>query len=764
MKFGFGQALTRKEDDALLRGAGRYVADVAPDKTLHAVVLRSPHAHARFSIQELERVRAMKGVKLVLTGADVAELGPLPTPGVLPDVATFVPHYPVLARDLVRHVGDAIAFVVADTVALAKDGAEAIAVDWQPLPHVIGALAALAPGAPKVWPGRSDNLAFETQAGDAGATKRAFAQAAKTVELTVINQRLVTNYLDTRGVIAEFDGKRTTLTLGSQGSHIIRDIICGAVLKRPLDSMRVVTPDVGGGFGTKLFPFREYALAALAAEKLRRPVKWICERSEHFLADSHGRDNISTARLAIDDKGKFLALELDIVADMGAYLHCYAPYIPWLGVGMATGAYDIPAAHVRLRCPFTNTVPVDAYRGAGRPEASYLIERAVDHAARELGMAPDALRRKNLIKPKALPYATPTGKVYDSGDFAGLMARAQAVADWDGFNKRATASKRAGKLRGIGMATYIEACGANGPETAHVRLDRDGGVTVLIGSQSTGQGHVTSYAQLVAERLDLPPERVRVVQGDTDLIATGAGTGGSSSIPVGGVSVDRASKTLAEQLKQLAADALEAAVGDMEIAQGTIRVAGTDRVISFADLAARPEATPEKLAAASEFATDKPTFPNGTHIAEVEIDPDTGIVGIQNYVVVDDFGATLNPLLLAGQVHGGAVQGIGQALLEDTVFDAGSGQLLSASLMDYALPRALDAPRFTFETRNVPCKTNPLGVKGAGEAGAIGSCPALMNAILDALWRAYKIGHIDMPATPPRVWAAIEQARGASAV
>ena len=373
------------------------------------------------------------------------------------------------------------------------------------------------------------------------------------------------------------------------------------MLKLPLDKMRVVTPDVGGGFGTKLFPYREYALAAVAAQRLRRPVKWIAERTEHFLGDSHGRDNISTARLALDDKGRFLALELDIVADMGAYLSCYAPYIPWLGVGMATGAYDIPVAHVRLRAAYTNTVPVDAYRGAGRPEASYLIERLVDAAARDLDTAPDALRRKNLIKPKAMPYPTPTGKIYDSGDFAGHMARAQELADWNGFAKRAAPSKRAGRLRGIGMATYIEACGANGPETAIVRLDRDGDVTVLIGSQSTGQGHATSYAQLVAERLDLPPERVRVVQGDTDLIASGAGTGGSSSIPVGGVSVDRAAKTLAEQLKQLAADALEAAAGDLEIAGGTVRVAGTDRVISFADLAAHPQAKPERLRASSEF-------------------------------------------------------------------------------------------------------------------------------------------------------------------
>ena len=761
MKFGFGQALTRKEDDALLRGAGRYVADVAPAAALHAVMLRSPHAHARFSIHDLDRVRAMPGVRLLLTAADVAGLGPLPTPGVIPGPEIKIPVYPILAKDVVRHVGDAIAFVVADTLDQAKDAAEAITVDWQPLPHVIGAMAALAPGAPRVWPDRPGNLAFETELGDAGATKAAFAQAARTVALTIVNQRLVTNYMDTRGVIAEYDGHRYTLTLGSQGSHIIRDIICGNVLNLPTDRMRVITPDVGGGFGTKLFPYREYALAAVAAERLRRPVKWICDRSEHFLGDSHGRDNISSARLAIDDKGRFLALALDIVADMGAYLSCYAPYIPWLGAGMATGAYDIPVAHVRLRAAYTNTVPVDAYRGAGRPEAAYLIERLVDAAARDLDTAPDALRRKNLIKPKAMPYTTPTGKIYDSGDFASGMTRAQEIADWNGFNKRAASSKRAGKLRGIGMATYIEACGNNGPETAVVRLERDGGVTVLIGSQSTGQGHATSYAQLVAERLDLPPARVRVLQGDTDAIASGAGTGGSSSIPVGGVSVDRAAKTLAEQLKQLAADALEAAPTDMEIADGTVRVAGTDRAISFVDLAAHPQATPERLSATKDFGTEQPTFPNGTHIAEVEIDPDTGATAILNYVVVDDFGATLNPLLLAGQVHGGAVQGIGQALMEDTVYDPASGQLLSASFMDYAMPRAGDAPSFVFETRNVPCKNNPLGVKGAGEAGAIGSCPALINAILDALWRSYRIRHIDMPATPPRVWAAIAAARKA---
>jgi aerobic carbon-monoxide dehydrogenase large subunit len=759
MKFGFGQPLTRKEDDPLLRGAGRYIADVSPATPLQAVVIRSPHAHARFQIGDLARVRALPGVRLVLTAADISALGPLPTPGVIPDVEIKIPNYPILAKDVVRHVGDAVAFVVADSIDMARDAAEAVQIDWQQLPHVIGALAALKPGAPKVWAERSDNLAFEMEVGDARAVKEAFEKASRVVDLTIINQRLVTNYLDTRGVVAEYDDERYTLTLSSQGSHIIRDIIGGEVMKLPPDKMRVVTPDVGGGFGTKLFPYREYALAAVAAERLRRPVKWICDRTEHFLGDSHGRDNISTARLAVDDKGRFLALELDIIADMGAYLSCYAPYIPWLGVGMATGPYDIPVAHIRLRAAYTNTVPVDAYRGAGRPEASYLIERVVDAAAHDLGIAPDAIRRRNLIKPKALPYKTPTGKVYDSGDFAGTLARAQELADWDGFNKRAAQSKRSGRLRGIGIATYIEACGNNGPETATLSLDPDGGVTLLIGSQSTGQGHATSYAQLVAERLDLSPDKVRVIQGDTDRIKSGAGTGGSSSIPVGGVSVDRAAKKLAEQIKDIAADALEASASDLEIVDGTVRVAGTDRLVSFAELAVHPRATSEKSRAAEEFSVEPPTYPNGTHIAEVEIDPDTGETNILRYVVVDDFGATLNPLLLEGQVHGGAVQGIGQALMEETAYDSATGQLLSASLMDYALPRAGHAPGFVFETRNVPCKTNPLGVKGAGEAGAIGSCPAVMNAIVDALWRNYRIRHVDMPATPRRIWEAIRSAQ-----
>jgi carbon-monoxide dehydrogenase large subunit len=758
LKFGVGQSVTRKEDDPLLRGRGRYVADLAPQGALHAVVLRSPHAHARFRI-DAAKARTMPGVRLVLTGAETAEFGLLPCPVGLPDTKFDVPPYPILARDEVRHVGDAVAFVVADTLERAKDAAEAIAIAWEPLPHIVGVGEALKPGAPLVWPGQTDNTVFEVPIGDKAVTERAFAAAAKIVSLTLVNQRLVTNYLDTRGVIAECHAAddRLTLTLSSQGPHVIRDVLA-AILRVPAEKLQVITPDVGGGFGTKLFPYREYALAAVAAQRLRAPVTWIADRSEHFLGDAQGRDNLTTARLALDRRHRFLALDVDLVADMGAYLSMYAPFIPYIGAGMSPGIYDIPACHVRVRGVYTNTVPVDAYRGAGRPEAAYVIERLVDAAAREIGIAPDELRRRNFIKPGAMPYQTATGKSYDSGDFAAHMQRAQDIADWPGFGARLAQSKKAGRLRGIGLATYIEACGNNGPETAIIELERDGSVTVLIGSQSTGQGHATAYAQLVAEHLGIPPERVTMVQGDTDRIATGVGTGGSSSISCGGASLDSAARKLAENLKALAGEALEAGADDLEIAGEAVRIAGTDRAISFAALAQRPDAR-ERLSAADAFAPPQATFPNGTHVAEVEIDPATGETRIANYVVVDDFGATLNPLLLAGQVHGGTAQGIGQALMERTVYDPDSGQLTTASLMDYALPRAEEVPAIAFETRNVRCLHNPLGVKGAGEAGAIGSCPAVMNAIIDALWRGLRIAHLDMPATPERVWAAIEEAR-----
>jgi carbon-monoxide dehydrogenase large subunit len=760
MKFGIGQSVRRKEDDPLLRGAGRFVADHLPKGCLHAVMVRSPHAHARFRL-DAGKARAMPGVRLVLAGDDVAKLGPLPVEAGIPGIDIWPPPYPVLARGEVRHVGDAVAFIVAETPEEARDAAEAIDIEWQALPHVIGATAALEKGAPQVWPERPGNLAFEVTLGDRAATARAFDAAAHIVSLTLSNQRLVTNYLETRGVVAEYDAARdrVTLTLSSQGSHVIRDTLAEQVLRVPPGKLTVITPDVGGAFGTKLFTYREYALAAVAARQLRCPVRWIAERSEHFLGDTQGRDNVTAAKVALDAQGRFLALDVDIVADMGAYLSAYAPYIPYLGATMSPGVYDIPACFVRLRGVYTNTVPVDAYRGAGRPEAAYVIERLVDAAAHELAIAPDVLRRRNFIKPASMPYATATDRVYDSGNFAAHLAHAQALIGWKGFGKRAAVARRKGLLRGIGISTYIEACGTMGPDTATVMLEKDGTVSALMGSQSSGQGHATAYAQIIAERLGVPPERVRIVQGDTDRIASGTGTGGSSSIPCGGASLAGAAEKLADNVKKLAADVLEANAGDLELADGAVRVAGTDRAVTFADLAQRPEATPDMLTTSDAFSPEAPTYPNGTHLAEVEIDPSTGATRVVNYVVVDDFGVTLNPLLLAGQVHGGTVQGIGQALMEQTIYDRDSGQLVTASLMDYALPRAADVPSFTFETRNVPCRNNPLGVKGAGEAGAIGSCPAVMNAIVDALWRAYGIRHVDMPATPERVWAAIAAAR-----
>ena len=759
LKFGFGQSVLRKEDDPLLRGVGRYIGDVAPPETLHAVVLRSPHAHAHFHI-DAAKARAMLGVRLVLTGAEIGDLGPLPCTVELPNTAFDVPPYAILARNEVRHVGDAIAFVVADTLERGKDAAETIAVTWEALPHVMGATEALELGAPLVWPQHPDNVVFDLALGDKAATERAFAGAAKIVSLKLVNQRLVANYLDTRGVVADYDAsdERLTLTLSSQGPHAIRDTLL-QVLKLPAEKLRVTTPDVGGGFGTKLFPYREYALAAVASKQLQKPVTWIADRSDHFLGDMQGRDNVTTARLALDEKHRFLALDVDLVANMGAYLSQFAPLIPTLGAVLSPGVYDISTCHIRVRGVYTNTVPVDAYRGAGRPEAAYVIERLVDHVAREVGMTPDALRRRNFIKPSAMPYQSATGQNYDSGNFATHLKRAQELADWSGFAKRLRLSKKAGRLRGIGLSTYIEACGNAGSETATLKLESDGSATLLIGSQSTGQGHATAYAQLVAQHLSLPPERVSMVQGDTDRITTGLGTGGSSSIPCGGASLAGAAKKLAQNIKVLAGEALEAGADDLEIVNGTVRVTGTDRMISFAALAQRPD-TENRLTATDAFTPPQATYPNGTHIAEVEIDPATGETRIVNYVVVDDFGATLNPLLLAGQVHGGTAQGIGQALMEHTVYDPASGQLMTASLMDYAVPKADEVPAITFETRNVPCRHNPLGVKGAGEAGAIGSCPAVMNAIVDALWRARRISHLDMPATPHRVWTAINIATG----
>ncbi len=760
IKFGVGQSVRRKEDDALIRGHGRYTDDIAPQPAMHALVLRSPHAHAKFTINA-SKARALPGVAAILTADDVSDLGDLPCLFNL-EVDPFTgPPYPILPRDEVRHVGDAVAFVVADTVDQARDAIEAIEVNWTPLPAVVGVVNAVKQGAPQVWPKHPGNVLFDVPIGDKKATDAAFAKAHAVAEVSIVNPRIITNFMETRAAVAEYDSKRDhlTLTIGSQGSHRLREIIAGMVLKMPLDKMRVICPDVGGGFGTKLFPYREYALIAVAARKLKKTIKWTADRADHFVGDAQGRDNVTTARMALAEDGKFLAMDVDLMGDMGAYLSTFGPYIPHGGAGMLPGLYDIQAFHCRVRTVFTNTVPVDAYRGAGRPEAAYVVERLVDAAARKLGMTPDAIRRKNFIAPRAMPYKTATGKIYDSGDFTAHMKRAMEIANWKEFPRRAKAAKKQGLVRGIGLATYVEVCGTMGEETANVALDPNGDVSILIGTQSTGQGHQTAYAQLVAEQFGLPPERVHILQGDTDRIATGLGTGGSASIPTGGVSVERATRELGGKLKEIAAQALEASAGDIEISNGTLRIAGTDRSISFADLAKRPGVDPSKLNASSTFTSADGTYPNGTHLAEVEIDPATGLTRIVNYVVVDDFGVTLNPLLLAGQVHGGAMQGIGQALMEQAVYSSSDGQLVTGTFMDYALPRASDGPAFVFETSNVPCKTNPLGVKGAGEAGAIGSCPAVVNAIIEGLYREYKIDHIDMPATAERVWIAIREAQ-----
>ncbi|HKG83225.1 MAG TPA: xanthine dehydrogenase family protein molybdopterin-binding subunit [Beijerinckiaceae bacterium] len=761
-KFGIGQPVRRVEDQRLLTGQGRYLDDDAPEGCLHALVLRSPHAHARFAVTDLAAARAIPGVRLVLTAPDVAHLGDVPCQAPVPNDGGsqgHLAHIPVLARDTVRHVGDAIAFVVADDVSAARDGVEAIGVDYEVLPAVVDLRGAIRDGAPAVWSEAPNNVAFDASLGDKAAVEEAFATAPRRAAIAIENNRLITNFMETRGVIAAYDAaaESFTLTISSQGVHSLRDTLANQVLKVDPAKVRVITPDVGGGFGTKSFMYREYALAAEAARRLGRPVKWVADRMDHFTGDSQGRDNFSTGEVALSADGRFLAMRFDILANLGAYLSQFGPYIPYLGATMMTGVYGTPLIHVRVRGVYTHTVPVDAYRGAGRPEAAYLLERLVDRAARELGAKPEAIRRRNFIQPRQMPYKTPIGdRTYDTGDFRGHMERAMELADWSGFKERLRASRKARKLRGIGLATYIECTAWGEGEDAQVRLEEDGTVTVFSGTQSNGQGHATAYAQFASEHLDVPLDRIRVVQGDTARVRTGNGTGGSRSIPIGGVSVGAASQDLARKLKELASDELEAAAADLEIADGAVRVVGTDRRIAFPELARLPGATEEARTGAASFVPPDATYPNGTHIAEVEIDPDTGHLTIVNFTASDDFGRIINPMIVEGQVHGGLAQGIGQAVLEGCVYDKETGQLLTGSYNDYAMPRADDLPNFALSTHVTLCTHNPLGVKGCGEAGAIGAPAAIANAIVDAL-KPLGVRHIEMPATPERLWRTIRQ-------
>jgi len=763
-KFGMGASVLRLEDESFITGKGRYTDDISPAGTLHGYVLRSPVAKARISVGSVEAARAAPGVHLVLTGADVAHLAALKS-GVMqrqPD-GTRAPtrDIPILCRDRVNYVGDAVAFVVADSRALAQDAAELIEVDYDGEDAVAATARALDPDAPLVWPDLGSNRAFTYAMGDQAKTADAFARAKSVTRIEFINNRLVCNYMEPRSAIGEWraDEDRFVLTTGSQGVHSMQSILAG-VFGIKARKLRVITPDVGGGFGPKSFVYREHALVLEAAKRLGKPVKWAGDRTEHFLTDAQGRDNVVTAEMAMDSEGRFLGLRVALIANLGAYISQYGPFIPYVGASMSTGVYDIQALDVSIVGVYTNTCPVDAYRGAGRPEAAFLLEKLVDACARDLHMTPDELRRRNFIRPEQFPYRTQTDRLYDVGEFEGHMNQAIERSGWKSFDERLRQSKAAGKFRGIGMATYIEACAFAGSEPAHVELNTDGSVTLLIGTQSNGQGHATAYAQFIAEKLNIDISRVHMHQGDTDRLASGGGTGGSRSIPLGGVSAARAGEDLAEKIKKIAADELEASAADIELVEGVARIVGTDRSIGFPEIA-RAAKKPEDIKGFGEFVQDENTYPNGTHICEVEIDPETGHTDVVAYTIVDDFGVTVNPMLLAGQVHGGVVQGIGQALTENTVY-SDDGQLLTASFMDYGMPRADNVPFLHFETRNVPSTTNALGMKGAGEAGTIGATPSTLNAITDALYRAYGIGHIDMPATPDRIWNAIQAAANSS--
>ena len=781
-KFAVGQPYRRTEDPRLLTGSGRYVADIALPGEAHAVIVRSPHAHARINAIDTARAARAPGVLAVYTGAEAAAdgLGDLPCVVDVVDrqgKAALKPLRPVLARERVRFVGDNVAMVVAETVDAAKDAAERLAVDYQILPAVTGTARALEADAPCLHEGAPGNLAFHWETGDAAAVDAAFARAARIVRLDVVNNRVVPNPMEPRAVLGNFDAAsgRYLLYTPSQKPHYIRDLLAEHTLKAAPEDIRVITPDVGGAFGTKLFHYAEEVLVLWASRKLGRPVKWVGERAESFLCDTHGRDHESRAALALDADGRFLALRVRTTAAMGAYLNTFAPFVATdAGAAMLAGAYATPAIHVTVEGSYTNTVPVDAYRGAGRPEAIYLLERLVDAAARQCGLAPDEIRRRNFISTTDMPYETPLGKVYDSGEFARNMDDAMVLAGWESFARRLEVARKRGRLRGIGLAIYIESCGGGSEEEATIEFAPDGTVDVLVGTQSGGHGHETAYAQIAADGLGVPFASIRVFQGDTDRVPFGGGTGGSRSIPIGGAAVAATAAAVVAKAKGIAAHLLQASSTDIEFSAGRFSVAADGRALTIAEVAAaarHPDNVAEPgmeqgmesgmepgLWARARHDAKVQTFPNGCHVCEVEIDPDTGALEIVGYVVVDDFGNMINPLLVGGQIHGGVVQGVGQALLEGVVYDAASGQLLNASFMDYAMPRAGDVPAIDVTYNPVPCKTNPLGVKGAGEAGAIGAPPAVINAVVDAL-APLGVHHIDMPATPEKIWRAIRQAQ-----
>jgi carbon-monoxide dehydrogenase large subunit len=770
-KFGLAQPVRRVEDPRLLKGNGVYTDDISLPGMLWGAVLRSPHAAATLGAIDTDAARAVPGVVAVFTAADLAADGIGGLPCAIPlknrdgSPRVEVPH-PVLASGAVRHAGDPVAFVVAETQQAARDGAEAVAIEYDVLPSVTDLGAVMDAGQPLVWPEAAHNVCFDWQTGDKERTEELFLNAAHVTRLTVVNNRVVVNSMEARAALADFDAAtgRWTLHTNTQGGWVIKSLLAKAVFQVPEEQFRVVTPDVGGGFGMKLFLYAEHALTCYAARKLGRPVKWISERSEAFLSDTQGRDNITQGELAIDKDGRFLALRTRNVANMGAYLSTFAPMIPTMaGTKVLASVYGFQAIYANVIGVFTNTVPVDAYRGAGRPESNYVVERLIDTAAREIGMDRVALRKLNMVQPAAMPYRSAMGQVYDSGEFERVLDAALTKIDWAGFGARQADATRRGRKRGIGMAYYLEATGGAPSERAEIRFADDGFVDVYVGTQSTGQGHETAYVMLTADQLGIDGDKIRIRQGDTDSIPTGGGTGGARSLYSEGQAILVTAASVIERGKQAASEALEAAVSDIEFTAGRFGIVGTDRGMDILTLAgvqrdrkARGEDA-TTLDAAEIAKIESHTFPNGCHMAEVEIDPDTGMIEVARYIVCDDVGKAVNPLIVRGQVHGGVAQGYGQAVLEHTAYDPVSGQLLAGSLMDYALPRASDLPDIEVDLIEVPCGTNPLGVKGAGEAGAVGSPPAMINAIVDALASA-GVKSIDMPATPEKVWRALQAA------
>ncbi len=769
--FAVGQAVLRSEDPILLRGEGRYTDDVNLDNQAYAFILRSPVAHGFIRRIDTAATRAMPGVLYVFTADELEAAGY----GELKSRLAFknrdgspmkTPVRKALAEGKVRFVGDPVACVVAESLSVAKDAAEAIGLDIKALPAVTRASQAAEPDAPQLFDDVPGNLQLDFHFGDSEKVAAAFAQAAHVVRLELINNRLVPNPMEPRAALAAFDAESGfTLNVCSQGVVNLKSQLVNGILPNG-QSVRVVTGNVGGSFGMKFSVYPEYVAILHAAQKLGRPVKWTDERSTSFLSDQHGRDHEFLGELALNSEGRFLAVRFTGYANLGAYLTTVGPLMPTRSIVInAIGQYQTPLIEVSSKVVFTNTSPVGAYRGAGRPEANYYMERLIDVAALEMGMDRIALRRRNQIRPDQIPYRAPSGVVYDSGDFAALMDRALELADWNGFAARKRASEDRGLLRGRGIGCFLEATAGPMPEMAALRFEADGKVTILTGTLDYGQGHPTAFAQVLSTRLGIPFDRIRLVQGDSDEVAVGSGSGGSRSIMNSGAYILAAADETVERGRKIASHLLEASPRDIEFSRGRFVIAGTDRAIGLLELAAKlhhglviPQDLPQTLDAEHRGPGLPATFPNGCHVCEVEIDPETGVTRVVKYVSVNDFGTIVNPLLVEGQLHGGIVQSIGQALMERTVYDE-SGQLVSGSFMDYALPRAADLIDFTSESRPTLATTNPLGVKGCGEAGCAGGLTAVMGAVNDAL-AGFGIVHINMPATPLAIFKALQAAKG----